>query len=120
MTVVSAELPSLIHYFDSEQLWQQCVAVIKADGASPCNAWCWLSLDLSRFWLKAEEDWLIQQAEKDVDVDDNDGDRFRCIDQAVRPGEAVHTSTTKSMRGVESQQPGGCSSPPSSHRRQGG
>ena len=65
-------LLSLIHYFDAERLWQQCVAVIKADGATPCNAWLWLSCDLSRFGLKAEEDWLIQQAAKDTAVHDSE------------------------------------------------
>ena len=77
---VSAELLSLIHYFDVERLWQQCIAVIKADGATPCDAWFWLSFDLSRFGLKAEEDWLIQQAAKDVDVDDSESYREHISD----------------------------------------
>ena len=35
--VMGPGLLSLIHYFDAERLWQQCVAVIKAHGATPCN-----------------------------------------------------------------------------------
>ena len=70
--VMSPGLLSLIHYFDAKRLWQQVIAVIQVRGASPRLAWYWLSRDLTRFGLKAEEDWLIQQVAKDTAVVDSD------------------------------------------------
>ena len=34
----SLQLLTLIHYFDAKRLWRQCIAVMKADGATPRHA----------------------------------------------------------------------------------
>ena len=68
--LMNARLLSLIHYFHAERLWQQCIAVIRAENTAPLQAWFWLSI-LARYGLKEEEDRLIQVAAEDRGVCDN-------------------------------------------------